>query len=82
MRIIDIVCIFANEMEKKSKILQALEDYFNNTPPEQLEKDWQELEKYNQIGPDVLECLDLGEKHSKQFMEMIQEDIENGKKHC
>lgn len=32
-------------------ILQKLEEYFRNTPKEQLDKDWEELKKYNEIGP-------------------------------
>lgn len=58
-------------MAQKSKIIQGLEDYLNNTTPEQLEKDWAELEKYNQFGPNIEDCLDLGEAHCKQLMETI-----------
>ena len=58
-------------MAQKSKIIQGLEDYLNNTPPEQLKKDWAELEKYNQFGPNIEDCLDLGEAHCKQLMETI-----------
>lgn len=61
-------------MEQKSKLIQSLEEYLNNTPPEQLAKDWAELEKYNQYGPSMEDCLDLGEKHCKQVMEMIHND--------
>lgn len=49
-------------------ILQALQDYFDNTPKEQLEKDWEELEKFNQYGPDMEECLELGRQHCMEMM--------------
>lgn len=45
--------------EQSSKLIQGLYDYLNNTSPEQLEKDWKELEKFNQYGPDIEECLNL-----------------------
>ena len=56
-------------MDKKKKMLQRLDDYIANTPPEQLEKDWAELEKYNQEGPNIEDCLNLGEAHCKQSMD-------------
>ena len=49
--------------EQCSKLIHGLQDYFNNTSPEQLEKDWKELEKFNQYGPDIEECLELGKQH-------------------
>ena len=64
-------------MAQKSKIIQGLEDYLNNTPPEQLKKDWEELEKYNQYGPEMEDCLDLGEAHCQQVMEMIHNDTKS-----
>lgn len=48
--------------EKRSKLIQGLQDYFDNTSPEQLEKDWKDLEKFNQYGPDIEECLELGKQ--------------------
>lgn len=63
-------------MDKKSKLIQSLEDYLNNTPPEQLKKDWEELEKYNQYGPNIEDCLDLGEAHCKQMMETMHGDVD------
>lgn len=35
----------------KHPILQKLEDYLNSTSKEQLEKDWEELKQYQNIGP-------------------------------
>lgn len=53
---------------KKSKLIQGLEDYFNNTSEEQLKKDWAELEQYNQYGPEVQDCLLLRRQYCKEVM--------------
>ena len=42
-----------NKREEQSDLVQGLKDHFNNTPPEQLAKEFDELEMWNQIGPDV-----------------------------
>lgn len=47
-----------------SKLLESLENYFKNTPKEQLDKDWKEIEYLyeiadfidNEIRPDVFEA--------------------------
>ena len=54
--------------EKRSKLIQGLQDYFDNTSPEQLEKDWKDLEKFNQYGPDIEECLELGKQNCIKMM--------------
>lgn len=54
--------------EQHSKLIQGLQDYLDNTSPEQLEQDWKELEKYNQCGPDMEECLELGRQHCIEMM--------------
>lgn len=36
-------------------IYESLLDYFENTPKDILDKDWEELEYLNEIGPDVIE---------------------------
>ena len=38
-----------------SSLSEQLKDYFSNTPQEQLDKDWEELKHWNEIGPDVFE---------------------------
>lgn len=43
-----------NNMEK---VYDKLKQYFNTTPKEQLQKDWEKLKKYNEIGPTVEEYL-------------------------
>ncbi len=47
-----------NKDKEESPLIKGLKEYFENTPQEQLDKDFQELEVYNQIGPDALEYLD------------------------
>ena len=54
--------------EQRSKLIQGLQDYLDNTSPEQLEQDWKELEKFNQYGPDMEECLELGRQHCMEMM--------------
>lgn len=54
--------------EKRSKLIQGLQDYFDNTSPEQLEKDWKDLDKFNQYGPDIEECLELGRQNCIKMM--------------
>ena len=69
--------------EQCSKLIQGLYDYLNNTSPEQLEKDWKELKKFNQYGPDIEECLNLGKQHCIEMMkeedESLKEDYGNDK---
>ena len=62
-----------NKEESEFKMAVLKRDV--NTPPEQLEKDFKELEPYNQIGPDVLECLN----HSLEKFNGIAEEIERTK---
>lgn len=44
-------------MPKESKLVESLRKYLNETPPEQLEKELEELEPYNEIGPDCMEYI-------------------------
>ena len=55
-------------------LLQGLEEYFRNTPKEQLDKDWEELKKYNEIGPDVDEYIKSVEKSIKKYGCQIKKD--------
>ena len=55
-------------------ILQKLEEYFKNTPKEQLDKDWEELKKYNEIGLDVDEYLKSVEESIKKYGCQIKKD--------
>ena len=40
-----------------NSLSEQLKDYFNNTPQEQLDKDWEELKHWNEIGPEVDEYI-------------------------
>lgn len=50
----------------KHPILQKLEDYFNNTSKEQLEKDWEEIKQYQNIGPTIDEYFEYMERRFKK----------------
>lgn len=64
--------------EQCSKLIQGIHDYFDNTSPEQLEQDWKELEKFNQYGPDIEECLNLGEQHCIEMMKEEDSSLKEG----
>ena len=66
------------EKEHCSKLIQGLQNYLNNTSPEQLEQDWKELEKFNQYGPDIEECLNLGEQHCIEMMKEEDSSLKEG----
>lgn len=55
-------------------ILQKLEEYFRNTPKEQLDKDWEELKEYNEIGPDMDEYLKSAKESIKKYECKIKKD--------
>ena len=55
-------------------LLQKLEEYFRNTPKEQLDKDLEELEKYNEIGLDVDEYLKSVQESIKNYGCKIKKD--------
>lgn len=44
-----------SDKKKQSNLVQGLKDHFNNTPEEQLAKEFAGLEMWNRIGPDVLD---------------------------
>ncbi len=64
--------------EQHSKLIQGLQDYLDNTSPEQLEQDWKELEKFNQYGPDIEECLNLGKQHCIEMMKEEDSSLKEG----
>ena len=39
------------------KISDGLKKYFEETPKEIIEKEWEEIKHLNEIGPDVIETL-------------------------
>ena len=50
----------------KSFMIQKLEDYLNSTSKEQLEKDWEELKQYKNIGPTMDEYFENLERRFKK----------------
>lgn len=54
-------------MEKT--LSESLEKYFNETPQEQLDKDWEEIKHWNDIGSDAQEyiefCKNLGKENNE-----------------
>ena len=45
------------------KLFKNLKEYFENTPKEQLDKAWEEIEPLNNIGVDVLEWAEFVKKN-------------------
>lgn len=50
-------------MESKPDLLQQLKEYFDNTPRDIIEKEWNELSYLNEIGPSVNEYLECVKKY-------------------
>lgn len=48
------------------KIIDDLRNYFLNTSDEQLEKDWNEIKEFNNIGPSVDEYVEFIRKQYKK----------------
>lgn len=59
------------------KVFESLKNYFENTPSEQIEKDWEELKKYNEIGPDIEEFLSVQKQFTKDMEIEVDEIHEN-----
>lgn len=61
-------------MESKPNLLQQLKDYFDNTPREVLEKEWNEYDRYNEIGPTVNEYLEyVNKSRQSQYPKTYEE---------
>ena len=41
------------QQENKPDLVKSLKEYFEKTPKEQLDADWEKLKVWNEIGPDV-----------------------------
>ena len=63
------VLIDSLQQENKPNLLKSLEEYFEKTPKEQLDADWEKLKVYNEIGPDV-------ETYCKAQREQQEVDLE------
>ena len=55
------------------KLVDLLKEYFENTPKEQLEAEWEEIKELNDIGPDVLEYAE----HIRKFYDKSLKNNEN-----
>lgn len=60
------------------KLANSLREYFETTPKEQLDKDWEEIKPLNDIGPDVLESCERIREIAKRRQEYfnMREDID------
>lgn len=56
-------------------LLKCLEEYFKNTPKEQIQKDWNETEKYDSVGPTVEEYLS---DKDKEYIEWVLNNFHKG----
>lgn len=51
--------LYFDDKSQPHDIIIGLQKYFDETSPEQLKKDWEELEQYNQHGPEMIDTLEL-----------------------
>ena len=61
-----------NSMNANESIFQQLRDYFNNTPEEELRREWKEFDKYNNIGPTIEEWLNEVSQISPEHQAVIE----------
>lgn len=57
-------------------LVDSLKRYFEETPKEVLDKEWEEIKHLNEIGPDVLEYC----KRVREYQEKLGEEIFNKEK--
>lgn len=53
------------------KHIDELRNYFLNTSDEQLEKDWNEIKEFNNVGPSVEEYVEFVSKKAKEWTDNI-----------
>jgi hypothetical protein len=51
-----------------SEMAQELQYYFENTPQEQIDKDWEATKKFDNVGPTVGEFLGMNNSMEKAFL--------------
>lgn len=60
----------------KMSIIEQLKKYFEKTPKEQLEKDWDEIKVFNNIGPSVEEYVEfIKQKYGSDKRKSHKEDL-------
>ena len=55
------------------KLVDELLEYLSNISDEQLSKDWNELKKFNEIGPEVTSFIEYSQEIIKQFYDPVVE---------
>ena len=65
---------------KDFKSIEKLKEYFTNTPKEQIEKDWEEIERLNIGGPSIDDFFNTIEKYNKLQAKIIGLNRETNKK--
>lgn len=58
MALLEHILSFLNTLEVKKTNSEFLKKHFEETPQKELDKEWNEIEPLNNIGPDVLEYAD------------------------
>lgn len=63
--------------KEESKLVRSLREYFENTPPEQLQKELADLEVWNQIGPDVIDYFKAfkGHRHQMKVLAAMRKEV-------
>lgn len=59
-------------MNANESIFQQLKEHFNNTPEEELRREWVRYNKYNNIGPTIEEWLSSVKEISPEHKEVIE----------
>ena len=58
-----------------SELYDKLKEYFENTPREQLDKDWEDVKDLNDIGPDVILYANYVRHLKERYDDKLVRDI-------
>ena len=58
-------------------LLDDLKNYFENTPTDELDNDWREIEHLNDIGPDVLEYAEFMRRYLSMELMYSCSEVKN-----
>lgn len=58
-----------------SNIVEALKKHLAETPKEQLDKEWEELKKWNDVGPTVDEYISSIKHNAQMKVDFCKEEI-------
>lgn len=56
-----------------SKFADSLKRYFEETPQDKLDRDWEVIKPLNDIGPDVIEYIEQVRMHYYNIMQNMQD---------